>query len=77
MQYVEHEGNYWAMTTRQDSAAFGFSTGYVRQLVANARKAKLLEPTSRGKKNPKLTPKARRMLTLFSKDNGEDNGNGY
>jgi hypothetical protein len=77
VQYVEHEGNYWAMTAQPGSAAFSFSSGYVRQLVADARKAKLLQPTSAGKKNPELTPKARRMLAVFGKDNGEDNGNGY
>lgn len=43
-------------------AELNYPGAYIRQLLTRARQAGFLEPTSRGKKNANLTPKAKRLL---------------
>ena len=45
----------------------GLSVAQIRRLLVDARKAGLLEPTVKGKKNWNLTPKAKRLMTQITK----------
>ena len=45
----------------------GLSVSQIRKLLVDARKAGLLEPTAKGKKNWNLTPKAKRLMTQITK----------
>jgi hypothetical protein len=71
--YSHLDGTPGAIQLLQDR--FGFSPTYMRQLVARARKAGFLAPTTSGKKNSQLTPKAKKLL-LQAEQQNEGTANG-
>ena len=65
VRYNAHEGAKGCQALMAEES--GLSVAQIRRLLVDARKAGLLEPTVKGKKNWNLTPKAKRLMTQITK----------
>ena len=65
VRYNAYEGSKGCQALMAEES--GLSVAQIRRLLVDARKAGLLEPTVRGKKNWNLTPKAKRLMTQITK----------
>tara|TARA_B100001094_G_scaffold309866_1_gene343932 strand:+ start:180 stop:815 length:636 start_codon:yes stop_codon:yes gene_type:complete len=65
VRYNAYEGAKGCQALMAEESAL--SVSQIRKLLVDARKAGLLEPTAKGKKNWNLTPKAKRLMTQITK----------
>ena len=65
VRYNAYEGSKGCQALMAEES--GLSVAQIRRLLVDARKAGLLEPTVKGKKNWNLTPKAKRLMTQITK----------